>query len=427
MNISEKDSRTRLKSFYTSQIEDNFWPYWEKFIDEDNGGLFTCINNNGTEIVSKDKYSWSQGRFLWLLSYLYSLSQTNILKIDSKKIKEASYKLKDFILSNCILDDKKVVFLTDEKGKLKVDSISGKIDASIYADCFVIIGLAAFSLYFKDKDVFNKSYDLYQSVIKRIKKNNYNSEPYPIPKDLSAHSIPMILVNVESELLLAAKALKAEKKLKEIKTCLKNHIKEIMGKFQSNGLINEFVCTEDKEKIKKKYEILLKHKNPGHAIESMWFVIEADELLGRKSNIKLAKDVILNSINIGWDKSEGGLLRFVNSDGCRPGDSENEDRYEKLINNTWDMKLWWPHSEALYALLLINRYSNDREIFEWFDKVFNYTFSVFPNTEIGEWIQIRKRNGEAEEKLVALPVKDPFHILRFLIKSLLLLDKRKGK
>ena len=31
---------------------------------------------------------------------------------------------------------------------------------------------------------------------------------------------------------------------------------------------------------------------------------------------------------------------------------------------------------------------------------------------MGEWIQIRDRQGKPEEKVVALPVKDPFHITR---------------
>jgi N-acylglucosamine 2-epimerase len=34
---------------------------------------------------------------------------------------------------------------------------------------------------------------------------------------------------------------------------------------------------------------------------------------------------------------------------------------------------------------------------------------------VGEWIQIRNRKGEPEEKVVALPVKDPFHVTRVFI------------
>ena len=51
-----------------------------------------------------------------------------------------------------------------------------------------------------------------------------------------------------------------------------------------------------------------------------------------------------------------------------------------------------------------------------YEKMFTYAFTVFPNHEIGEWEQIRKEDGTAEDKVVALPVKDPFHTLRCFIK-----------
>lgn len=103
---------------------------------------------------------------------------------------------------------------------------------------------------------------------------------------------------------------------------------------------------------------------------------------------------------------------------------ENETMTKQLSD--WDSKLWWIHSEALYTSLLCYFNSGDNEFIQWFDKVFDYTFKTFPgkNPEIREWIQIRTRNGEPQEKVVALPVKDPFHITRNLILILELLYSR---
>jgi len=44
-----------------------------------------------------------------------------------------------------------------------------------------------------------------------------------------------------------------------------------------------------------------------------------------------------------------------------------------------------------------------------------FTFRVFPDPVVGEWIQIQNRNLEPESKVVALPVKDPYHITRNLV------------
>ena len=70
--------------------------------------------------------------------------------------------------------------------------------------------------------------------------------------------------------------------------------------------------------------------------------------------------------------------------------------------------------------------SEDAEVATWYPKIKEYTFRTFPNreNERGEWIQIRSRNGEPENRIVALPVKDPFHIMRNLILIIELLEKK---
>ena len=46
---------------------------------------------------------------------------------------------------------------------------------------------------------------------------------------------------------------------------------------------------------------------------------------------------------------------------------------------------------------------------------------------MGEWIQIRTREGKPQEKVVALPVKDPYHIIRNVILIIELLEKRRER
>lgn len=62
-------------------------------------------------------------------------------------------------------------------------------------------------------------------------------------------------------------------------------------------------------------------------------------------------------------------------------------------------------------------FGDDPEFSEWYPKVKEYTFKTFSNRENdrGEWIQIRARDGSPENRVVALPVDDPFHIMRNLL------------
>ena len=61
--------------------------------------------------------------------------------------------------------------------------------------------------------------------------------------------------------------------------------------------------------------------------------------------------------------------------------------------------------------------SGDEEFLDWHHRVHEYAFGTFPNPDkqVGEWAQVRARDGTPVDKVVALPVKDPFHITRALI------------
>src|SRR5690606_29371540 len=113
----------------------------------------------------------------------------------------------------------------------------------------------------------------------------------------------------------------------------------------------------------------------------------------------------------------------------------------QLILDTWDGKIWWPHSESLYAGLVadealgqIGATPNEselalgRQMREIHDKVFEYSFSTFPNPDavVGEWIHVRDRRGDPLRKVMGLPVKDPYHLTRNLMLAIELLDEGLG-
>ena len=126
---------------------------------------------------------------------------------------------------------------------------------------------------------------------------------------------------------------------------------------------------------------------------------------------------------MGWDEKYGGLLRFVDREGGAPRGDCIGTPYEELVKDTWDMKLWWPHSELLYIFSHLYQLTGDEEFEALYQQSADYAFSTFPNKELGEWVQIRQRDGSPQDKLVALPVKDPFHILRDFIKVVELYEK----
>ena len=54
-----------LTGFYENELCRNILPFWlERCEDRENGGYFNCFTNDGKTLVSTDKYTWSEGRFL---------------------------------------------------------------------------------------------------------------------------------------------------------------------------------------------------------------------------------------------------------------------------------------------------------------------------------------------------------------------------
>jgi N-acylglucosamine 2-epimerase len=134
-------------------------------------------------------------------------------------------------------------------------------------------------------------------------------------------------------------------------------------------------------------------------------------------------------MELGWDEEWGGLYHFVPCDGLHTAFQVGEAAEEpqmKLVLDDWGSKLWWVHSEAMYTTLLLYCRTNDDAYWTLFQKVFQYTYRTFPNPDrsVREWIQIRTREGLPQEKVVALPVKDPYHIIRNVILLIELLEGR---
>ncbi len=412
----------KLKRFYANQIEEYFFPYWNSAVDRVSGGIFNCFDNAGTKLVSRNKYTWSQGRFVWIWSRLYELNESGAISLRNNSVMDDLRRTVGFIEKHAFMENGNCVFLTDEKGKW-LESIPGKgYDTSFYADCFVVLGFAAYARVFQDNHFADVAYRIYERISQRIAEGNLRSEPYPIPTGYRFHSVPMIMLNVTEELALTLDGLGDDRR-GVVDADSVRYMKEIMEEFYDD-MGRRIIETRGPGGAILD-NVLCRHVNPGHAIEDLWFVMELASRKKRGDYIEKAAAGVKSAINMGWDNEFGGLFRFVDASGGKPKGRLTGDAYETLILDTWDTKLWWPHSEMLYATLLAYYLTKDGEFVSLYNSAHEYVFSTFPDTEnrTGEWVQIRDRAGRPINKVVALPVKDPYHIMRNMILMIELLEK----
>lgn len=411
--MSMKAEISSLQSVYADHIQRNIWQYWQKFDDPIHGGILNCIDNLGGALVSDQKFTWSQGRYLWLLAEMLECKLKGLLPdLDKDNLTDNLVRCRDFLLKHAFHAPGRCNYLLTREGNPVPEARTGRMAASIFSDCFVFIGLANAQRVLPAETLEDTLSTLYSTIIESVRGGNILTEPYPIPKGYRSHSIPMILINVSCEYL---KLLQNEPSTQQEQEYTKQALEECLHQIftyhvdENLGLVREFVST------KNRFETHLqdRHINPGHTLEDIWFVLEAHKLLGRpREKMSTLCTLAKRAFSQGWDPVHGGLLRFVDRDGGPPRGEKTGEAFEQLILDTWHMKIWWPHAEMLYTFLNLYFLTGDEELLTVYRKAEQYIFDVFPDKEHGEWIQIRNRKGVPEEKLVALPVKDPFHILR---------------
>ena len=420
----EESKARELYGFYSRELKDNILRFWlPRCEDRRFGGYLNCFDNRGEHLVSHDKYTWSQGRFLWMFPKLAMTRAplfSDMERAEFRRLAEQGYR---FLKDHCLIakDDYRCAFLLSREGSPKKVSGYDTLDMSIYADCFVVIGMAAYSICSGEKDPYTFAKKLYQSIKSRVKSGTFNTLPYPLGPGYRAHGIPMILTNVAKELFDAA-LLHDRGYSAELLSDMEETSTDVVCNFKDeNDLIHEVIDSDNRQFS----GLLGQHINPGHSIEDSWFIHDAARLTGNLQMSETAARIMKKSFEKGWDNEFGGILHFVNLEG-NPLEfvSDSTEPTITLVKGGWGDKLWWEHSETLYASLLFYSLTEEPAYLEIHDRTLDYVKKHFinPDRSIGEWIQILTREGKPQEKVVALPVKDPFHITRNLLLICELLD-----
>ncbi len=410
----------RYRDAARAALQKSIVPFWQRTIDAERGGVFNCWNNAGTHLVSRDKFSWSQGRFLWLWSRLGEMSARGRLDAAGHAFLPHAEKTAQFLEAHAFLDDGRCAFLLSEEGGAK-EAIPGLgLAPSIYADCFVMMGLAEFVRVSGDRARLDAAWRLFEHIERRIAAGGYPLHPTRIPAGYDVYAVGMIMLNLTLVLCEACEAL-GDARLVAARQRSRVAAARIFERFMlPDGAVMELRTSDDRAED----TLLTRHINPGHTLEGLWMLLTVAAREQHQDWLARAHQAVRRALEHGWDEAHGGILYYVDRDGGAPTWAGDTSSYEAGVRNSWDTKLWWVHSEAIYTTALSYRLSADESMRGWFERVWDYAFRVFPQPDpaIGEWIQIRDRRGDPLERVFALPVKDPYHVARNLIQVIALFD-----
>ncbi|HSW47287.1 MAG TPA: AGE family epimerase/isomerase [Phycisphaerae bacterium] len=380
-----------LLNHYRTTLLGDVVPFWMRHAIDPAGGINSCITDDG-QVVSRDKWSWSQWRAVWVFSKLYN-------RIDKRsEWLHVARNICDFLTSNGPLDDGHWPLLLDGDGKV----LRGY--ESVYADGFAIYALAELYRATREQRVIDLAMSTFQAAEADINAATPPPAwPYPIKDGCIAHGISMLFSLAYHELaLVTGDAV--------VRAAADIHHRRVMKTFlrDDRGLVLECLYRDGREYPAPDGTVVL----PGHAIESMWFQMHIARDADNQATIERSIQAIRKHLEIGWDNEFGGLFLAVDA----------EDRPDVAWRFP-DSKLWWPHTEALYATLLAYEHSREPWCIEWYRKLHDYSFSHYPVREHGEWTQKLDRRGRPIKEVVALPVKDPFHLPRAIIYCIDVLER----
>ena len=125
-----------------------------------------------------------------------------------------------------------------------------------------------------------------------------------------------------------------------------------------------------------------------------------------------AAQVFDTAFERGWDQEYGGITYFKDILGLPV------EAYEH------DMKLWWPHNEAVIASLMLYKHTGDQKYADSFKQVCDYAFDHFSDPEYGEWLGYLRRDGKyTEPPCKGHTYKGPFHVMRMLAKCVKMMEE----
>jgi len=375
---------------YRTSLFDDVVPWWmEHSLDREHGGYYSLLERDGRRWAD-DKYMWMNGRQIWMLSHLYNTNEQNPDWLAAAKLGA------DFMLAHAFKDDGKMHF------RLARDGPSRSEVLSVYTEVFGAIAMAEYSKAAGDTAAWDKAMTMYDFLMPRL--GIPSDTPllgYPVHAEFHLHAHDMCRITVawvyneirpdrrfEDDLMLS------------VDSIVSRHWKPELGALLEN-------VAPDGSPMLDLPEGRMFH--PGHAIESAWMLMEIARRRGDEALLQTAVDITLASLDHGWDHEFGGLRYITNTD------------WTPCHSLEADLKLWWPHGEALYALLLAWDLTGRDDLADWYAKVHDYTFAHFPDPEYGEWFGYLNRDGSRVWTAKANGWKGFFHLPRVLYRCFRLL------
>jgi N-acylglucosamine 2-epimerase len=378
---------TALRSTYEQNLFESVIPFWMRHsLDREYGGYFTCLDRDGS-VYDTRKYVWLNGRQVWTFSRLYNEVERRPEWLEAARLGA------EFLRAH--------VF--DEKGRcyfsLARDGRATFYQRKPYGAVFVMLGFLEYAKASGDVWYRAKAEELFESVQRWI------ADPTLLDRPALAGGIGYS--QLADVYVLCAMALELNR-TDVLRQCLERiRLHFVAGR----PLLHESATLDPALRCEYPDGRLI---CVGSIFEISWYLLRAlDRLPDPELEAKLL-ECVEGALEFGWDEKHGGLFYFQDLEG------------KPMLQLESEMKLWWVHAEALYALLCAYGRTRDEKWLRMLARVQEWTWARFPDAEHGEWYGYLNRDGSPSHSLKGNHYKGCFHIPRALLFSVQVIDSLRG-
>ena len=367
---------------YRDDLTNDILPFWLRHgLDSEHGGIYTCLDRDGS-LMDPTKSVWFQGRFAFITALAY-----NEIEQRPEWLEAARTTLR-FIEQHCFDADGRMYF------EVMADGTPLRRRRYVFSECFAVIAMAEYARATGDGGYARKALDLFKRVQRFLATPGLLEPKYLDTFRAQGHSITMILINTASRVrrVIADPALDAQidRSIGLIRTCFMHP--EFEALLETVGPHGEFIDTCNGRTI-----------NPGHCIETAWFLMDEARHRGDASLLETALTILRWSWRWGWDELYGGIINFRDCRNLPPQDYSQ------------DMKFWWPQTETVIASLYAYRATGDARYLDMHRRVSEWAYARFPDAQYGEWYGYLHRDGTVAQPAKGNLFKGPFHVPRLMI------------
>lgn len=389
--MAHKEFLSACSEQYKNDLKSNIMPFWlDKGLDHVYGGIYTCLDRNG-DIMDTTKSVWFQGRFGFIGAYAYNNMEQN------EDWLAASKSCIDFIEAHCFdPEDGRMYF------EVMADGTPLRKRRYVFSECFAAIAMSEYSLASGDKSYASKALRLFNDIRRFIATPGVLPAKYLPTQPAIGHSITMILINTAASIRKAISDPVLDEQIDEsiekLKLFIHPEFKALLEMVTPDGKLIDTCCGRT--------------VNPGHCIETAWFLLEEARYRNwDKQLVAMATQILDWSWEWGWDEEFGGIINFRDCRNFPPQDYSQ------------DMKFWWPQCETVIATLYAYIATRDEKYLDMHKKAHEWMYQHFPDTENPEWYGYLHRDGTVAQAAKGNLFKGPFHIPRMLIKAAILCDE----